>query len=112
MGLWATARYDLRLSDEEFWALTPRQFDALVRRHRRHVESQELLFGQLTSWVANTGFRTTAEPTTPTDFMPSRWAKSTHPAPTPPVSTQDRFAAATDALRMCFAGNPWQTESA
>jgi hypothetical protein len=30
---------------------------------------------QLTSWVANTGFRTAEKPTSALDFMPSQWAK-------------------------------------
>src|SRR6202042_2926983 len=76
LHLWSCARYDLHLSSEEFYALTPRQFDALIKRHRHTVESNELLLGQLTSWVANTGFRSTEKPTHPHDFMPSQWGKA------------------------------------
>ena len=39
--LWAVGRYDLRLTDEEFWHMVPRQFDALLRRHREHQMRQE-----------------------------------------------------------------------
>ena len=33
------------------------------------------MLGQLTSWVANTGFTRPEKPTKPTDFMPSEWVK-------------------------------------
>jgi hypothetical protein len=66
------ARYDLRLSDEEFYALTPRQFDALCKRHRMASEMTEFFFAQVSSTVMNTGFRSTEKPTSPADFMPSQ----------------------------------------
>lgn len=69
------AIYDLKLTTDMFYDLTPRQLDALVKRRRVEIESRELLFGQLTSWIANTGFRTVEKPTTAIDFMPSHWAK-------------------------------------
>jgi hypothetical protein len=47
----------------------------MLKRHRSSVESTEFLFGQLTSWIANTGFRTAEKPTSALDFMPSQWAK-------------------------------------
>jgi hypothetical protein len=82
MEMWSCARYDLHLSDEQFFILTPRKLDSLLKRHKRKAQSNELLFAQLTSWVANTGFRSTAEPTKTEDFMPSRWKQDTaKPAP-------------------------------
>ncbi len=99
--MWSCARYDLGLGDEDFYSLTPRQFDALLRRHRNHVEANELLFAQLTSWVANTGFRSTEKPTHPRDFMPSQWAK--HPKPKRPRMTKKRRQDIADGLRMMFA---------
>ncbi|MCB9172357.1 MAG: phage tail assembly chaperone [Ardenticatenales bacterium] len=33
LGLWSGARYDLGLSDEEFWSLTLRELMALFDRH-------------------------------------------------------------------------------
>lgn len=96
MRFWALARYDLRLSDAEFCAITPRQLDALLKRRRVETECTELLFGQLTSWIANTGFRTAEKPTTPTDFMPSQWAKVRA------ISREDRQQALTDAFRLMF----------
>ena len=35
--MWAFGRYDLRLSEEEFWALTPREFVLLADRARAEV---------------------------------------------------------------------------
>ena len=34
--LWAVGRHDLRLTEEEFWCMVPRQFAALLRRQRDH----------------------------------------------------------------------------
>ncbi|MGC1783479.1 MAG: hypothetical protein WA708_13230 [Acidobacteriaceae bacterium] len=72
LSLWAFARQDLKLTSAEFYALTPRQFDALAGRHRQTVEHGELLFAQLTAWVVNTGFRSTKRPVQAKDFMPSQ----------------------------------------
>jgi hypothetical protein len=62
----------LRLTDEEFYSLTPRQFDALCKRHRMASELTEFFFAQVASTVMNTGFRSTEKPTSPADFMPSQ----------------------------------------
>ena len=74
--MWSSARYDLRLSDDDFYSLTPRQFDALLKRKKAETVANEFLVAQLTSWVANTGFRTTEKPTKPQDFMPSEWMRT------------------------------------
>ena len=37
-------RYDLRLSEPEFWSLTPREFQMLMDRHRDDILWQETLF--------------------------------------------------------------------
>ncbi|MCU1251532.1 MAG: hypothetical protein JWQ49_4561 [Edaphobacter sp.] len=34
------------------------------------------MLAQLTSWVANTGFRTAEKPTTWKDFSPTQWSKN------------------------------------
>jgi hypothetical protein len=42
----------------------------------------------MTSWIANTGFRSTEKPTAAFDFMPSQWmkkAKQKAPDPKKPV---------------------------
>jgi hypothetical protein len=57
--------------------LTPRQFDALLRRHikatRYAREQTELLFGQLTAAVINWSWRPPKSAVDPGKFMPSRW---------------------------------------
>lgn len=49
--LWAVARYDLGISEQEFWALTPRQFNLLVERHEEAQTAQfkrdALFFGSV-----------------------------------------------------------------
>jgi hypothetical protein len=100
--MWSCARYDLHLSDDDFYSLTPRQFDSLLKRHRNKVIDTEFLFANLTSWVANTGFRSTEKPTEPKDFMPSEWRKQAlkpSPSPNKPVRmTAKRRRALADRL--------------
>ena len=64
------ARFHLRLSDEEFFRLTPRQFHLLLARHREHAEHQQFLVGILASTVANFSMSAPKTPLTPADFMP------------------------------------------
>lgn len=79
--MWSFARVNLGLSSVEFYSLTPRQFGHLCNRARYLVEHQEFLFGQLTSWVASTGFKTPQEPTTARDFMPSMFGQNKQAKP-------------------------------
>lgn len=90
MNMWSSAVYNLRLSDDAFYALTPRKFDALQKRHKYQTESNELLFGQLTSWVANTGFKSCDKPTTIEDFMPSQWQKKANKTEDKPHTVKRR----------------------
>jgi|SRR5271163_3601596 len=99
------AVYDLRLTDDQFFASTPRQFDGLLKRHKNKVESNELLFAQLTSWVANTGFKSADKPTSTKDFMPSQWGKSSSSAKSSPKRkrmTRKRRDAVADGFRTFF----------
>jgi hypothetical protein len=102
LRFWALARYDLRLSDDEFWDMTPRQLDALLNRHQLATASREFLFAQVTSWVANTGFRSVAKPTKATDFMPSEWAKTGKPKPKPKRLTKKRQLEIAAGIRAMF----------
>lgn len=77
---WAVARYDLGLSSDEFFDCTPRQLDALIKRHERSKQEQEFLFAQLTSCVVNFSMAGPKKPSEPKDFMPSEWIK--HPVAT------------------------------
>lgn len=78
LQMWSIARYDLSLTSDEFYALTPRQFDALLKRKEHADTIQEFLFGQLASVAANFSMSRPKNPTTPQDFMPSQW-KPTKP---------------------------------
>ena len=66
------ARFHLRLSDAEFWALTPRQFHLLVARHREESEHQQYLAGLICSTIANFSLGRPKRPLVPDDFMPAR----------------------------------------
>lgn len=41
--MWSFARYDLRLTEEEFWPLTPYELSLLVQRHRARQGWVELM---------------------------------------------------------------------
>lgn len=71
--MWAIAVYDFRLSDEQFWKLTPAQFWALSRRHDHAVRHGDLHAGIIASTVANCNRdpKRKKEPFSPRDFMPS-----------------------------------------
>ena len=71
--LWSLARYDLRLSTEEFYAMTVGQLDALIRRRERDIQEREFLFGQLASCTVNFSMGRPKDPVQPRDFMPSEW---------------------------------------
>jgi hypothetical protein len=64
--------YDLGLSQEDFYALTPRQFNALALRHKENYDRAELLMGISTSSIVNHSFCTPKNPYTPMQFMPSK----------------------------------------
>lgn len=70
--MWTEARYDLRLTDEEFYALTPRQLVWLRERHRQEREYQELLIAINTSTLANHSFNPPKKAYKPYDFMPTK----------------------------------------
>lgn len=76
----ACARVDLGLAAAEFYDLTPRQFDTLVRHYRSRQRAQrehsEFLFGQLTAAVYNSGFVRFEEWQVAKNFMPSQQAQA------------------------------------
>jgi len=48
--MWSIGRYDLRLSEDEFWALTPREFSLLLRRWQVEGKWREAM-AAITPWV-------------------------------------------------------------
>lgn len=65
----------MRLSDREFYALTPRQLNALIERKEAKEISGEFLLAQLTAHLVNFSQRAPKTPAKPEDFMPSEWRK-------------------------------------
>ena len=70
--MWSFARYDLHLCESEFWQLTYREYDYLVRRHRRAEERQQMLTGILASITANFSMCPPKQPLKPSDFLPTK----------------------------------------
>jgi hypothetical protein len=75
LSIWSIARYDLGLSSDEFYAMTPRMLDALLRRKERESWNRELLFGQLVSVFINHSMSPPKKAASPADFMPSEILK-------------------------------------
>jgi hypothetical protein len=61
---WSRARFDLHLSDAEFYRLTPRQFSRLCERHRQSLVHREMVGGLTTAAAINHG------PYPPKDYVP------------------------------------------
>jgi hypothetical protein len=70
--LWAIGRYDLHLSDEEFWSLTPLQFHSLVARFDAQCDREFMAAGVVASMVGNCHLAQGADPLTPDMFVPHR----------------------------------------
>lgn len=66
---WSTARFSLRLTDQQFGELTPRQYYLLLDRHREAAELNKTLFGVVAAAVANFGPREIKRHLTPADFV-------------------------------------------
>jgi hypothetical protein len=47
------ARYDLGLSSEEFDDLSPKEFDALLERHKEHIKRDDYRAGLVAAMVLN-----------------------------------------------------------
>jgi hypothetical protein len=50
--LWAFGRYDLRLSEEQFWALTPREYALLADRCEARTKWEDMR-AALAPWMMN-----------------------------------------------------------
>jgi hypothetical protein len=68
--LWAVGRYDLRLSETEFWGLVPRQFIALAERAKdERIRSEYGPAIIVTAILAGSGAK--ASRLKPSIYMPS-----------------------------------------
>ena len=66
--MWAVGRYDLRLTDEEFWSMVPRQYLALLERNRQRRLHSEFGPAIVVSAILGHGVK---NPPDPRKFMPS-----------------------------------------
>jgi hypothetical protein len=66
---WAIARYDLRLSDEEWLDMTPRQFRALQKARLEKMQREELMNGMLAATFENFSMGAPKTPSKADDFM-------------------------------------------
>ncbi len=79
--LWAAAIYELHLTAEAFYSLTPSQFALLVEAHRKHLEHDEMIQAYTTAAIINYSMGAPESPAQPLLFMPSyREATGTEPA--------------------------------
>lgn len=70
--MWSIAVYDLRLTTEQFFKLSLRQFNALVERHHQFQMQDDMRAGQLCSLVAGMfGKKKDGSSFNPGDFFPS-----------------------------------------
>jgi hypothetical protein len=87
------ARYDLGINSDEFYSLTPRQLDALVKRHERATQEREFLFAQMTSCIVNFSMARPKEPASAADFMPSEWTKKRRSPSSDPTDAEQQMLA-------------------
>lgn len=66
---WAIARHDLKLSDDEWFDMTPRQFRALQDARLEQLQREELLVGILAATFENFSMCAPKKPVSPEDFM-------------------------------------------
>jgi hypothetical protein len=74
--LWSVGIYQLHLSEDAFWSMTPRQYGALREQHKVRVRHEELLTAIIATSVVNTSMVAPEKPAPFTAFMPSEWAKA------------------------------------
>lgn len=70
--MWSFGRYNLRLSEDEFWGVTPAEFVALVERYKEEQTWLNWRAALVCAVLANI-YRDTkrkSQPFTPEDFMP------------------------------------------
>jgi hypothetical protein len=76
--LWASARYDLNLSDAEFFGMTLQQVMAMMDRFDRSSKAAYLRAGIVASIVANVHRGKSQRPFSPWDFVPGGSQQEPH----------------------------------
>jgi hypothetical protein len=78
------------MTEKEFYARTPKQLNALLKRQKVETVSSEFLFAQVTAALYNTGFKSPEKQVNAVDLMPSQWGKKQQPkAGGPPIELSD-----------------------
>jgi hypothetical protein len=67
--LWAVARYDLRISEEEFWRLTLKHYDALVRRFNEERKERQRYMANILAKLHNVHRGPKDKAVRPEDFL-------------------------------------------
>ena len=70
---WAKARYDLRLSDDDWLSMTPRMVHALSKRRLEARRQFELMVAVLCSHTVNHSFHAPKNSTSPRSYMLHPW---------------------------------------
>ena len=72
IDLWSFGRYNLQLSEDEFWVLTLREFIALSERYKDSQDWLDYRAALICSVMANlwSDTRKRKKPYSPSDFMP------------------------------------------
>jgi hypothetical protein len=68
--MWSQARYDLRLTDEDFYRLTPGLFSRLMARHRDALAHREMCSALTTAAVINHSMCPPEKPVSWIEFAP------------------------------------------
>ena len=68
--MWSHARYDLHLTESEFWRLTLRELAALSDRHANRLHLEAIGIGALWALTANIHRGKGAPPSYPWDLFP------------------------------------------
>lgn len=87
--------YDFGLSSDQFWDLTPPQFEALSERHDTRNERDEFYAGLVASVIANVNRDAEKRPEAfqPKDFMPSQRGSEEEAAPIAGEMSPDQILA-------------------
>jgi hypothetical protein len=73
LDAWAKARYDLRLSDDDWLSMTPRMVYALSKRRLESARQFELMVGVLCAHTVNHSFHAPRNSTNPRSYMLHPW---------------------------------------
>lgn len=103
MALWASARFDLKLSDGEFHRLTFRELAALLERHTAQEQRADYRAGVVASILANQWRDKKHKAAKPADFFPSLGSGSSNRIPLSEMEP-DKQSAMLNMLASLYGG--------